>query len=92
VKIGTEISWHSAGPVITLNSRITTTDYADTLGNQVRPVVQMFPNNDAVFKMTIRPCTRPEVFNLGLRSTKMHFSTFPGQNNRQTYSNRCGQL
>ena len=50
------ISWYSASPVITLNDRITASDYMDISGNQVHPVVQMlFPNNDAVFKMTIRP-------------------------------------
>jgi hypothetical protein len=55
----------------------------DILGNQVHPVVQMFPNNDAIFKMTLHPYTQPEVFSLGLRSMKMHFIC-PGQHNRQT--------
>jgi hypothetical protein len=41
---------YSAGPIITLIGRITASDYADVLGNQVHPMVQMlFPNNDAVF-------------------------------------------
>ena len=55
------ISWYSAGAVITLNGQITASDYMDILGNQVRPMVQMFPNNDAVFQddsspiHTVRP-------------------------------------
>jgi hypothetical protein len=48
--------WYCAGPIITLNIRITASDYMDSSGNQVYPVVQMlFPNNDVIFKMTIRP-------------------------------------
>ena len=51
-----EITWYSAGPVITLRGRITAGEYLDISGNQVYPMVQMsFPNNDAVFKMTVRP-------------------------------------
>jgi len=43
-------SWYSAGRVITMNGRITASDYMDTLGSQVHPVVQMlFPNNYAIF-------------------------------------------
>jgi len=50
------LSWYCAGPTITLNGRITASDYVDSLGNQVYPVVQkLFPNNDVIFKMTIRP-------------------------------------
>ena len=33
---------YSAGPVLTLNGRITASEYMDILGSQVRPVVQMF--------------------------------------------------
>jgi hypothetical protein len=44
------ISRSSVGPIITLNGRITASDYMIILGNQVLPVVQMFPNNDAVFQ------------------------------------------
>jgi len=41
-----------------LNDRITASDYVIILGSQVRPMVQMFPKNNAVFfKMTIRPHT-----------------------------------
>jgi hypothetical protein len=89
------ISWYSAGPIITLNGRIIASDYVDILGNQVRPTVQMLlPKNTPVFNMNIRPHTQPEVFSLGLSSTELHFTIFPGQHNRQTYtsSNRCGQF
>jgi len=47
------ISCCSAGPVITLNSHITASDYMGVgiLGNQVHPVVQMFfPNNATIFQ------------------------------------------
>jgi len=39
----------------TLNGQITASDYMDILGNQVHPMVQMFPNNDAVFQDDILP-------------------------------------
>ena len=42
---------YSAGPVLTLNGRITASDYVDILGSLVHPVVHvLFPNNDAVFQ------------------------------------------
>ena len=45
------VSWYSIGPIITLNSRITTSDYVDILGNQVHPLVQMlFPYYDEIFQ------------------------------------------
>ena len=44
------ISWHSAGLIITLNGQITASDYVDISGNQVHPMVQMFPNNDGIFQ------------------------------------------
>jgi hypothetical protein len=50
VMIWATISWYSAGAVITLNDQITASDYVDILGNQVHPVVQKFPNNDAIFQ------------------------------------------
>jgi hypothetical protein len=51
VLIWAAISWYSAGPIITLNCRVTASGCADILGNQVHPVVQvLFPNNDAVFE------------------------------------------
>jgi hypothetical protein len=37
-------------------------DYKDILGNQVHPMVQMFPNKGAVFQGVICPYTQPEVF------------------------------
>ena len=40
-----------AGPVLTLNGRITTSDYVDILGSKVHRMVQMlFPISDAVFQ------------------------------------------
>jgi hypothetical protein len=42
------ISWYSADLIITLNDQITASDYVDILGSQVHPMVQMFPDNDAV--------------------------------------------
>jgi len=42
--------WYSAAPVLTLNCRITANDLVDILGNQVNPMVQLFPNNDAIFQ------------------------------------------
>ena len=35
VKVCVAISWYSSGPVITLNGRITVSDYMDILGNQL---------------------------------------------------------
>jgi hypothetical protein len=56
VTISAATSWYSAGPIITLNGQIAASDYVEILGNQVRPVVQMFlPNNDAVFQEDIPP-------------------------------------
>ena len=49
-------SWYSVGPTITLNGQIAARDYVDILGNQLRPVVQMFlPNNFAGFQDDIPP-------------------------------------
>jgi len=36
-------------------------------------MVQMFPNNDAVFQDDSLPIHTAKVFSLGLRSMKMHF-------------------
>jgi hypothetical protein len=41
---------YSAGPIITLHGQITAEEYVDRLGNQVHPMIQTFPNNDAVFQ------------------------------------------
>jgi len=79
VTIWAAISWYSAGPIITLKGRLITSDYVDILGNQVHPMFQMlFPNREAIFQAStarsVQSC---------LRSMKMHFNIFPGQNNRQ---------
>jgi hypothetical protein len=68
------IFWYFAGPLITLNGRITASDYRDILGNQFHPMVQMLFPNIAVFKMIIGPYLKPEMFSLGLRSMKMHLN------------------
>jgi hypothetical protein len=80
------ISWYYAGLVITLNLRITASDYVDILGNQLQSYGNMiFSNNDAIFHDDSSPIhTHTRVFSLGLRSMKMHFNIFPGQHNRQT--------
>ena len=44
------ISWYSVGPIITLNGRITASDYVDIFPNQTHPVNHMFPTNDAIFQ------------------------------------------
>jgi hypothetical protein len=49
------ISWYSVGPIITLNSRITATDYVDIFRNQTHPIVQMFPTSDAIFQVISSP-------------------------------------
>jgi len=47
---------YSAGAVLTLNGRITASDYVDILASQVHPVVQVFfPNTDAVFQDDASP-------------------------------------
>jgi hypothetical protein len=51
----------------------------DILDSQVHPMVQvLLPNIDAIFQDGDSPYTQPEVFNLGLRSMKMHFNIFSG--------------
>ena len=86
VMIWAAISCCSPGPIITLNGRITASDYVGVgiLGNQVYPVVQMFfPNNDAIFRDDISPIYTARSVQ-SWRSMKMHFSIFPGQHNCQT--------
>jgi len=79
------ISWYSARPIITLNGRITASDYVDILGNQVFPVDQMlFPNNDVIFQDDGSPTHTARNIQSCSRSMKMHFSIFPDQHNRQT--------
>jgi hypothetical protein len=50
VMVWAEISCYSAGPIITPNGRITASDYMGILVNQALPLVQMFPNNNAIFQ------------------------------------------
>jgi len=51
VTIWAAMSWYSAGPIITMNVRITASDYVDILGNHVHPMVQMlFTNRDVFFQ------------------------------------------
>jgi hypothetical protein len=51
VIIWAAISWYSAGSMIYVNGRNTASDYVDSLGSQVHPVVQMlYPNNEAAFQ------------------------------------------
>jgi hypothetical protein len=49
----------------------------DILGSQAHPVVEVFPNNDAVFQDDDLPIL-PEAFNLGLRNMKMYFNIISG--------------
>lgn len=45
------ISWYYAGPIITLNGRLTSSVYVDILGNQVHPMVQiLFPSNGGIYR------------------------------------------
>jgi len=50
------MSWAAISSILllvylTLNGRITASDYVDILGNQVHPLVLvLFPNNDAIFQ------------------------------------------
>ena len=53
------ISWYSAGPIVTLNVRITAGDHVNY---QMRYVIQLlFPNSDAVFQDEIRLYPQQEV-------------------------------
>jgi len=81
--IWSAISSYCFCPIITLSCRITASDYVDTLGNRVHPVVQaLFPKIDTIFQDGNSPIhIQPEVFSLDWRSTKMHFNI---QHNRQT--------
>jgi hypothetical protein len=51
VKIWAAMPWYSAGPIITLNGWITTSDYMEIWDNQVHPTVQiLFAKNYAIFQ------------------------------------------
>ena len=51
-------------------------------------VHMLFPNNNAIFKITIGSYTQPKEFSFGLRSMEMHLNIFPGQHYRQTKCHR----
>ena len=54
-------SRYSAGHTITLNSRITASDYVDILDNRVHPMIQMlFPDSGAIFQGYSSLYTQPE--------------------------------
>jgi hypothetical protein len=72
---------YSVGSIITLRGRITARKNMDRLGNQVHPMIQtLFPNNDTVFQDEVPPFTQLELFSHGLKSMKVNFNIFPGQN------------
>jgi hypothetical protein len=48
VIIWAEMYCYSAGPIITLNGRITASDYMNYLRNQMHPI--LYPNNDGGFQ------------------------------------------
>ena len=59
------ISWCSAGPIVTVNFRITASDYVDILVNQVHPTIQLlFPKNDTIFQRrnSLLPTARSVLF------------------------------
>jgi hypothetical protein len=58
VLIWAAVSFYSADHIITLSGRVTASGYGDILGNLVRPVVQMFPKNDASFQDDNSPIRR----------------------------------
>ena len=54
VMIWVAISWYCAGPIITLNGRITASDCKDILGNQVHAMVQrLLTDNDTIFQVVV---------------------------------------
>ncbi|KMQ86560.1 transposable element tcb1 transposase [Lasius niger] len=49
VMIWATISWYSAGPIITLNGRITANEYLDILNDKLLTMIYiLFPNNNAI--------------------------------------------
>jgi hypothetical protein len=74
--------------------RITAREYVDKLGNQVHPMIQTFPNNDAVFQDDNAPFTRLELFSHGLKSMKVNFNIYPDQHHHQIWAslNNFGQF
>jgi hypothetical protein len=55
VAIWAPISQYSTRPIITLKGQITASDYVDISGKQARPLVQIFPNNEAIFQNNSPP-------------------------------------
>ena len=45
-----KITYYSAGPIITLNGRITASDCMNYLRNQMHPTCMLYPNNAAVLQ------------------------------------------
>jgi len=94
------MSCYSAGPVTTLNGRITASKNVNILGRHLHPVAQMlFPNKDAIFKDDNPPThthththTQPEVFSPGLRDKKLHLNIISGQHDRLIYVNTTKPL
>jgi hypothetical protein len=60
VMVWAAISLYSVGPIITLHGKITAREYVDRLGNQLQPMIQTFPNNDAVFQIDNTPIRTAE--------------------------------
>jgi hypothetical protein len=81
VIIWAKISWYYAGTDSTLIGLITSSDYMYILGKQVHLIVQtLFCKNYAI----IQEENSPEFLGLVLRSMKMHFNSFSGQQNHHT--------
>jgi len=78
------MSWCSNGPIVTVNVRITASDYVDILVYQMHPIIQLFfKKMMQFFKLKFAHTHSQECF-VGLRSMKIHFNIFPVQHNRQT--------
>ena len=76
------IFWCTAGSIITMNGRITASDYVDILVNMGHPVVHMlFPNNDAVFQD-----------DNWLTHTHTHTHTERGRNDQSWFEEHGGAL
>jgi hypothetical protein len=77
---------YSVGPIVALHGRITARKYVDKLDNQKLSMIQMlFLNNSAVFLDDDAPIYTVGTvwFSHGLKSMKVNFSIFPGQQSRR---------
>jgi hypothetical protein len=85
---------YSVGPIIILHGPITATECVNRLDNQLHPMIQSSPKNDAVFMTTMPPFTQMKLFSHGLKSTMVNFSIFSGQHNHQIWTslNHSGQF